>query len=64
VKAKNFESINVRTREALRAEGYDDIARLVGRWQGGLEARPGFSLCKLRLEFARSESQAITKLNP
>ena len=43
------------TYESLRQETCDDTTGLVVRWQIGLEARPGYGLCKLRLKVAPSE---------
>ena len=63
MKAKDFRPFNVRTHEAPPEKTCVDTTGLVARWQTRLEARPGFGLCKLRLEFAPSEPQAITNLN-
>ncbi len=63
MKAKNFKPFNMRTHESLREGTCSDTTGLVARWQTGLEARPGYGLCKLRLEFAPSEPQAITNLS-
>jgi hypothetical protein len=54
MKAKNFGPINIRTHESLRAESRRDATGFVAQWQSGLEASPGYGLCKLRLEFAPS----------
>ena len=61
--AKHFEPINVHTRQSQRAKVCGDTTRLIARWQSGLEARPGYGLRKLHLEFAPSKSQAITNSN-
>ena len=58
MKAKIFKPFNMRTHESLREETCGDTTGLVARWQTGLEARPGYGLCKLRLEFAPWEQQA------
>ena len=42
----------MRTHESLREETCGDTPSLVARWQTRLEVRPGYGLCKLRLEFA------------
>jgi hypothetical protein len=62
MKAKNCKPFNMRTHESLRAESCGDTTGLVARWQTRVEARPGYGLCKLRLEFAPSEPQTITNL--
>jgi hypothetical protein len=46
------------THESLREETCGDTTGLVVRWQIGLEARPRYGLCKLRLKVAPSEPQA------
>jgi len=63
MKAKDFKPFNMRTDESLREETSGDTTGLVARWQTRVEARPGYGLCKLRLEFAPSEPQAISNLN-
>ena len=63
MKAKNFKPFNMRTHESLGEETFRDTTGLVARWQSRLEARPGYGLCKLRLEFAPSESPTIINLN-
>jgi len=65
MKAKNFKPFNMRTHESLREETCGDTTGLVARWQTRLEARPGYGygVCKLRLQFAPSEPEAITNLN-
>ena len=64
MKAKNFKPFNMRTHESLREETCGDTTGLVARWrQTRLEARPGYGLCKLRLEFAPSQLPTITNLN-
>ena len=62
MKTKNFKPFNKRTYESQR-ETCGDTTGLVARWQTRVEARPGYSVCKLRLQFAPSEPQAITNLN-
>ena len=63
MKAKNLKPFNTRTHESLREETCRDTTGLVARCQTRLEARPGYGLCKLRLEFAPSELPTITNLN-
>ena len=63
MKAKNLKTFNIRTHESLCEKTCGDTTGLVARWQTRLEVRPGYGLCKLRLEFAPSEPQAITNLN-
>ena len=53
----------MRTHESLREETCGDTTGLVARWQTRLEARPGYGLRKLRLEFAPSGPQGITNFN-
>ena len=63
MKAKNFKPFNMRTHESPGEGTFRDTTGLVARWQTRLEARPGYGLCKLRLEFAPSELPIITNLN-
>ena len=63
MKEKNFKPFNMRTHESLREETCGDTTGFVARWQTRLEARPGYGVYKLRLQFAPSEPQAITNLN-
>ena len=63
MKAKNFKPFNMRTHESLGEGTFRDTTGLVARWQTRLEARPGYGLYKLRLEFAPSELPTITNLN-
>ena len=63
MKAKNLKPFNMRTHESLCEKTCGDTTGLVARWQTRLEARPGYGVCKLRLQFAASEPQAITNLN-
>ena len=62
MKAKNFKPFNLPTHESLREETCSDTMGLVARWQTRMEARPGYGVRKLRLQFAPSEPQAITNL--
>ena len=63
MKEKKFKPFNMRTHESLREETCGDTTDLVARWQTRLEARPGYGVYKLRLQFAPSEPQAITNLD-
>jgi hypothetical protein len=63
MKAKNFKPFTMHTHESLREETCGDRTGLVARWQTRLEARPGYGVSKLRLQFAPLEPQAITNLN-
>jgi hypothetical protein len=63
MKAKDFMPFNVCTDQSSPEKTCGDTMRLAARWQTKLEARPGYSLCKLRLEFATSEPPAFTNLN-
>jgi hypothetical protein len=63
MKAKNFKPFNMCTHESLREETCGHRTGLVARWQTRLEARPGYGVSKLRLQFAPLEPQAITNLN-
>jgi len=62
MKAKNFKPFNMPTHESMREETCSDTTGLVARLQTRMEARPGYGVCKLRLQFAPSEPQAITNL--
>ena len=63
MKAKDFKPFNMHTHESLREETCRDTTGLVARRQTRVEARPGYGLCKLCLEFAPSELPTITNLN-
>ena len=63
MKAKISNHSTCGTHESLREQTCGDTTGLVARWQTRVEARPGYGVCKLRLEFAPSELQAITNLN-
>ena len=59
MKAKHFGPINARAQQWAQAQPHNDAARVLARWQSGLETLPGYAVRKLRVEFAASHSQAI-----